>query len=179
MPYAESGSSSNMWYSFNYGLAHFVALNTETDYKGAPEGLRGDSGFIPAGGFGRDGELLAWLEADLAKADAERHLRPWVIVGGHRPLYEWIYLAEDPLVKAVEDLFYKYHVDMYLCGHKHSTRPLLAVAQCGAVCGVNAYRLDSPPGVLRAEQLVTLPDFFGAEELDPPPICCRCPFCCG
>ena len=40
MPYAESGSSSNMWYSFNYGLAHFVALNTETDYKGAPEGLR-------------------------------------------------------------------------------------------------------------------------------------------
>mmetsp|Transcript_1188 Transcript_1188/g.2355 ORF Transcript_1188/g.2355 Transcript_1188/m.2355 type:complete len:575 (-) Transcript_1188:542-2266(-) len=120
MPYAESDSSNNMWYSFNYGLAHFVGLNTETDFPGAAEETRGDSGFIPAGGFGRKGEFLEWLEADLAKADAERHLRPWVIVGGHRPLYEWIYLEDDPLVKAVEDLFMKYHVDMYLCGHKHT-----------------------------------------------------------
>ena len=25
-----------MWYSFNYGLAHYVSINTETDWAGAP-----------------------------------------------------------------------------------------------------------------------------------------------
>merc|ERR1711871_725535 len=49
-------STSNMWYSFNYGLAHFVNLNTETDWDGAPEEKKGDSGLLPAGGFGREGE---------------------------------------------------------------------------------------------------------------------------
>jgi hypothetical protein len=83
---------------------------------------RGDSGFIPAGGFGADGEYLRWLEADLVKANSERHIRPWIIFGGHRPLYEWIYGPlgpADPLVKAVEDLLYKYKVDLYISGHKH------------------------------------------------------------
>ena len=35
MPYASSGGALNMWYSFNYGLVHFVSLNTETDFPTA------------------------------------------------------------------------------------------------------------------------------------------------
>ena len=70
---------------------------------------------LPAGYFGRDGEYLEWLEADLAAADAARRAgtgRPWLIAGGHRPYAE---------VKAtVESLFEKYGVDMYFAGHSHS-----------------------------------------------------------
>lgn len=31
MPSAESGGEENFWYSYDYGLVHFVALHTETD----------------------------------------------------------------------------------------------------------------------------------------------------
>lgn len=74
---------------------------------------------------------MAWLEADLAKAasPAERALRPWILVGGHRPVYSAA--LYDPatgrpsgpavaLQAAVEGLFSKYGVDVYFCGHQHS-----------------------------------------------------------
>ena len=35
---------ANMWYSFDYGPIHFVSLNTETDFAGATEEHKGDSG---------------------------------------------------------------------------------------------------------------------------------------
>jgi len=118
MPFEASGSTSNMWYSFDYGLAHFVSLNTETDFPNAPEEHRGDSGLLPAGGFGTDGEYLAWLEADLAAANASRGTRPWIFAGGHRPVYD-DEGAEKAQQAAVEALFQKYGVDVYFSGHKH------------------------------------------------------------
>ena len=39
MPAEESGSGTNMWQSFNYGSAHFISIDTETDYDHAPEGV--------------------------------------------------------------------------------------------------------------------------------------------
>lgn len=120
MPYAASGSRSNMWYSYDYGLAHFISINTETDFPGAGEENHGDSGVIPAGHFGEDGEYLKWLEADLAKANASRSVRPWVFAGGHRPLYTASSGGEGSLNKGVEHLFSKYHVDAYFAGHLHS-----------------------------------------------------------
>ena len=88
MPGPESGGVGNMWYSFNHGLAHFVVIDTETDFKNAPEENDGDSGVFPAGHFAPSGAQLKWLEADLKAADANRAERPWVFVGGHRPLYD-------------------------------------------------------------------------------------------
>jgi hypothetical protein len=75
----------------------------------------GDSGdkSLPAGHFGRDGEYLAWLEADLAAASANRATRPWIIAGGHRPFAE---VAGN----GVQEVFAKYNVDMYFCGHTHA-----------------------------------------------------------
>lgn len=32
MPGWESGSNTSMFYSFDYGLAHFVSISSETDY---------------------------------------------------------------------------------------------------------------------------------------------------
>ena len=90
MPSEESGGRANMWYSWNYGDAHFVSLNTETDFPGAGESKTGDSHipWLKAGGFGRKGEYLDWLERDLAAEDAARKSgdpsrRRWIIAGGH------------------------------------------------------------------------------------------------
>lgn len=69
-----------MWYSFNYGLVHFISINTETDFDGAPNNNYTGS----VGGFG---DQTKWLGNDLIQADRERSIRPWIIVLGHRPLY--------------------------------------------------------------------------------------------
>ena len=37
MPGSETGGVSNFWYSFDYGLAHFVSMDGETDYANSPE----------------------------------------------------------------------------------------------------------------------------------------------
>jgi hypothetical protein len=39
MPAVESGSGTNMWSSFDYGMAHFIMIDTETDVPKAPEGV--------------------------------------------------------------------------------------------------------------------------------------------
>lgn len=78
MPAKESGSNTNMWTSWNYGNTHWIMIDTETDYPHAPEGV---DTIFKAGGFG---DQLAWLEADLKKAAANRDQYPWIIATGHR-----------------------------------------------------------------------------------------------
>jgi len=116
MPYEQSGAVNNMWYSFNYGNVHFVAMDTETDYQGAPEGTH------------MFGDQMTWLEADLASAHQDPNVK-WIIVGGHRPIYSsnCNYSKGDKpegdpvnLQNAVEKMFHDYHVDVYVCGHVHS-----------------------------------------------------------
>jgi acid phosphatase type 7 len=124
MPSPESGGAANMWYSFDHGLVHVATINTETDFPNAP-GDNHNPLKRANGGFG-GGDWLAWLEADLASVD--RKVTPWVIVGGHRPLYTVDDSTSDGqptgdpahLAAAVEGLFERYHVDFYLCGHKHA-----------------------------------------------------------
>lgn len=70
MPAVESGAVNNMWYSFDYGMVHFISISTETDIPNAP-----DSNFwLNAGPFG---DQLGWLEQDLIKANQNRHITPW------------------------------------------------------------------------------------------------------
>jgi len=125
MPGSTTGEQQNMYYSFDYSNVHFISMSTETSYPDAP--------------FGNDfGDQLAWLEADLIKANQNRHLRPWIIVGGHRPIYSssagYSDLNGNPtnnliplggsncatLQKTFEDLFVKYGVDVLFTGHVHS-----------------------------------------------------------
>lgn len=37
MPGPESSGRTNFWYSFDYGLVHFIAFDGETDYAYSPE----------------------------------------------------------------------------------------------------------------------------------------------
>eukprot|EP00043_Microstomoeca_roanoka_P020835 m.254205 g.254205 ORF g.254205 m.254205 type:complete len:458 (-) comp17801_c0_seq1:293-1666(-) len=113
MPSQESGGVLNMWYSFNYGPVHFISLDTDTAFPGAPEE---HAYVLPCGGFG---DMLTWLEQDLIQANAERGLRPWILVGSHHPMY-FGNSINKPFQDAMEELFFKYGVDVYFAGHKHS-----------------------------------------------------------
>lgn len=129
MPSASSGGAANMWYSFNHGLVHFVSIDTETDFDGAP-----NNNFtgLPVGGFG---DQVAWLERDLKTAQANREQQPWIIVLGHRP----IYTVSDGdggrrkmakiLQSWLEPLFDKYEVNMYFSGHQHHYERTLPMFQ--------------------------------------------------
>lgn len=124
MPSKSSQGAQNMWYSFNYGPVHFVAISTETDFNGAPDNVIGNT---TAGDFG---DQLAWLKNDLAQANTveQRKIRPWVIVLGHRPVYvsgfgneaEGLPLGVSAKLMAwLEPEFEKHNVDLYFSGHKH------------------------------------------------------------
>lgn len=107
------------WYSFEYGMAHVVMINTETDY---PDSTDGPGTTLDGGNFGFPGQQLEFLEADLASVD--RSITPWVILAGHRPWYT-TGAADDicePCQLAFEDIMYKYGVDLALFGHVHNSQ---------------------------------------------------------
>jgi hypothetical protein len=114
MPSTEcSANALNMHYSYNYKNIHFIAIDSETGYPNAPLEKRY---IFPCGGFQ---EQMKWLEQDLITANANREEQPWIFVYGHRPIYQGNNIDVN-LQKAMEELFYKYKVDIYFIGHVHS-----------------------------------------------------------
>jgi hypothetical protein len=81
------------WYSFDYGSAHFVVLDTE-----------------------KVGDTQAeWLDADLAGNDL-----PWTIVYFHKPPYSTGSHGSDMGVRrAFGPILEKYQVNLVLAGHDH------------------------------------------------------------
>ena len=74
------------------------------------------------GGFG---DQLSWLEADLKNAHEDSAV-DWIVVVGHRPIYQSIEDLDDWPVNTVkkcrtvfEPLFHQYGVDLYVGAHKH------------------------------------------------------------
>lgn len=105
------------WYSWNYGMVHFLSINTETDFPGAP-----DTPNLGAGPYGYTNQQLQFIEADLASVD--RKVTPWVVAMGHRPWYSTGEGYDSDVCTecqtAFEDLFYKYGVDLFVAGHVHN-----------------------------------------------------------
>ncbi|KAI0870350.1 Metallo-dependent phosphatase-like protein [Hypoxylon argillaceum] len=115
------------WYSFEYGSAHIVMLDTETDFASAPDGPGGSAG-LNSGPFAAAGQQLAFLAADLASVD--RAVTPWLVVGGHRPWYTTAgSSACAPCQAAFEPLLYKYGVDLAIFGHVHNSQRFLPTYQ--------------------------------------------------
>ena len=85
MPSGPSGGQGNFWYSYDYGMAHFVSIDTETNLG---HGLKGPDEGSPefSGPFGLMNQQIKWLRNDLASVD--RSKTPWVVVLGHRPFYD-------------------------------------------------------------------------------------------
>ncbi|KAJ5745944.1 hypothetical protein N7520_011126 [Penicillium odoratum] len=124
MPSEQSGGLENFWFSWDYGMVHFVQFNTETDFPDAPD-LPGGSGDENAGPFAPNGTQLAWLKKDLASVDRKK--TPWIIVAGHRPWYVDSATC-DECQSAFEPLLVEYKVDIALFGHKHFYERMTTVA---------------------------------------------------
>ncbi|KAJ7976104.1 Purple acid phosphatase [Quillaja saponaria] len=102
MPYEESDSTSNLYYSFDVAGTHIVMLGSYTD-------------------FDADSDQYKWLQADLAKVD--RTKTPWLIVLLHAPWYNTntAHQGEDESMRqAMEELLYKARVDVVFAGHVHA-----------------------------------------------------------
>ncbi|XP_020627463.1 acid phosphatase type 7-like [Orbicella faveolata] len=118
----------NMFYSWNVGPAHIISISTEFYFR-----LQYGSHQI--------GNQYRWLEADLKEATTliNRAKRPWIITMGHRPMYCSNDDGDDCAKKesvvrtglhskyGLEDLLYKYGVDLMIWAHEHSYERLYPV----------------------------------------------------
>lgn len=91
--FALPGDSGEKWYSFDWGRAHFAALDTESDYA----------------------TQAAWLDRDLAASAA-----PWKIVYLHRPPYSsGTHGSDTALRAALAPVVERHGVQLVLAGHDH------------------------------------------------------------
>ena len=118
---APGGANGNLYFSLDLGPVHLTMFNTET-----PD----DTGSV-------DAPEVAWLEADLAAANASRAATPWLVAGAHRPLYctngAWQSSDKDCAVFAgvmrgqAEQTFARHGVDLVLGAHMHGFERTQAV----------------------------------------------------
>lgn len=90
---------SECYYSFDYGIVHFISLNTYT------------------GLYTTDSKQYKWLENDLISNN-----KPWTVVFFHEPMYNGKgknHPCNQPLADGFSPLFKKYGVDIVLQGHQH------------------------------------------------------------
>ncbi|XP_043699106.1 probable purple acid phosphatase 20 [Telopea speciosissima] len=104
MPYEESGSDSNLYYSFEVVGVHVLMLGSYTGFEvGTPQ--------------------YKWLQADLAKVDRKR--TPWLVALVHAPWYNSNAAHQDEyqsygMRAAMEGLLYGARVDVVFAGHVHA-----------------------------------------------------------
>ncbi|KAL2933710.1 putative purple acid phosphatase 20 [Bienertia sinuspersici] len=105
MPFEESGSASNLYYSFDVANeVHVIMLGSYTE-------------------FNLGSTQYKWLEGDLKKID--RTKTPWVVVLFHVPWYNSNKAHSNEfesvgMKKAMEQLLYDARVDVIFAGHVHA-----------------------------------------------------------
>lgn len=104
MPFEESGSSSNLFYSFDVAGVHVIMLGSYDD-------------------FDPNSQQYKWLQGDLRKIN--RGKTPWVVVLLHAPWYNsnTAHQGESESVDmkaAMENLLFKARVDVVFAGHVHA-----------------------------------------------------------
>jgi hypothetical protein len=143
----QDGHINNHYYSFNYGPAHIISYSTEFYF------------FIWYG-WHQIKYQYEWLEKDLIEATKpeNRAKHPWIIVMGHRPMYcsnddeddcsfkESIIRKGIPPAQAygLEDLFYKYGVDLEFSAHEHSYERLWPIYDRKVYNGSNESPYTNP-----------------------------------
>lgn len=103
------GSGDNMFFSWNLGYTHFIALNSETA--------------VDTANFAEN--EIEWVRENLAAVD--RSKTPWIVAHFHRPMYcSWDgddacgSRGAEKLQEQMEDVFKEYGVDLVLSGHVHA-----------------------------------------------------------
>ncbi|KAF3399763.1 Acid phosphatase [Penicillium rolfsii] len=154
MPGEETGGVGNFWYSFDYGLAHFVSIDGETDFANSPEwsfaeDIKGnethpkesETFITDSGPFGavegsvkdtKSYEQYKWLKKDLESVNRKK--TPWVIAMSHRPMYSSAYSSYQLHVRqAFEELMLENGVDAYISGHIHWYERLFPLGVNGTI----------------------------------------------
>ncbi|KAL4339053.1 hypothetical protein AHAS_Ahas12G0271700 [Arachis hypogaea] len=101
-PHKESGSNSNLYYSFEVSGTHIIMLGSYTD-------------------FDDQSEQYTWLVDDLGKVDRKR--TPWVVVLLHAPWYNTNEAHQgegESMRKSMEVLLFEARVDLVFAGHVHA-----------------------------------------------------------
>lgn len=109
MPFEQSGSTSNLYYSFDVHGVHIVMLGSYTY-------------------FDRQSDQYKWLQADLAKVDRKK--TPWLFAVIHAPWYNsnTAHQGEgDDMKKAMEELLYNARTDVIFAGHVHAYERFVCV----------------------------------------------------
>ncbi|KAF5473837.1 hypothetical protein F2P56_005792 [Juglans regia] len=104
MPFEQSGSDSNLYYSFNVAGVHIIMLSSYTD-------------------FDPSSQQYKWLEADMGQID--RKITPWIVVLVHAPWYNTNTAHQgekesDEMKASMEGLLYQARVDVVFTGHVHA-----------------------------------------------------------
>ncbi|KAI3677216.1 hypothetical protein L1987_86839 [Smallanthus sonchifolius] len=103
MPFEESLSKSNLYYSFDISKVHVIMLGSYAD-------------------FGHGSDQYKWLEHDLSKVNRTKTL--WLIVVVHAPWYNsgYSHLGKKESVdmkESMEELLYNARVDIVFGGRIH------------------------------------------------------------
>ncbi len=112
---ASQSTTTGTYYSYDYGNAHFVALNISKDAE-------------------IDGTQLEWLKTDLAAASGAK----WKFVYFHRPMYTCAGEKEpdpmdDDLCKSLEETFTQYGVDVVVQAHVHMYSRTQPITELGKI----------------------------------------------
>jgi len=98
-----ANGNGNLWYSYDFGAAHYVYVDSEeAQSAGSPQ--------------------IAWLAADLAAVD--RAKTPWLFLFQHRPLLcstkseEGDHVPGGKFLTALEPLILAHKVDVVITGHE-------------------------------------------------------------
>jgi len=121
-PVPTKHTGSNLWYSFEAGMAHVIMLCSYCVVTpGSPQ--------------------HQFLQQDLASIDRRR--TPWVVVSDHVPWYSsnGIHPMTEaaPYLDCVEDLLHIYKVDIVFSGHVHAYERTVGVYKGNADCDGPVY----------------------------------------
>lgn len=145
----KNGDGENMFYSYDVGPAHVVVYSSEFYYW-------------VGWGWKQIANQYVWLENDLMEAarPVNRAKRPWIITMAHRPMYCSNADGDDctkqydlvrtglPGIQAygLEDLFFKYGVDLNIAAHEHSYERLWPVYNQEVFNGSRQFNPYDNPG---------------------------------
>lgn len=165
-----TGAYAETYASFDAGNTHFVVLDDQ------PLALLADGDHAKT--------ILAWLEGDLTRADANRAKVPFVLVVHHRGLYTTSSHADDSdvldLRRTLAPMYDAHHVDLVVNGHDHAYErtktlragsdprgaPSMVAAGQGTVYVVNAGAGASPYSVSGADFIEKSATFGGSTGFD-------------
>ena len=116
-------SADDGWYSFEQGPVHFLMLHTEVSSAAGSRQFR-------------------FVDADLAAVDRNR--TPWVVVLGHRQMYNGDVREPQNELGDLEPLLVHHKVDFVFAGHIHNAQLSCPMVDATCVTATDAAGYDAP-----------------------------------